>query len=187
MSKTREDVLNRVASLLGLAQVLGINTFDLTVDDLMLLDGPTAERADAMTKALEAIKLRLHFCGWPGESMWNIADADKPPHWMPDWRYEIDLLEHALHGSERRYPERPTDTRRRNEISTRERTGPQLRMTFKEAIAHLGQSVQRNGLLQNSVEYLSYAPGNNEAVLDGNFDADTLEAICTYMNESRES
>jgi hypothetical protein len=62
---------------------------------------------------LNRIKLRLHFMGWPAESYWNSGTEEKP-HWRPDWRHEIALIENALHGSPIRHFERPTDTKPRN-------------------------------------------------------------------------
>ena len=47
-----------------------------------------------LVEALQAIKVRLHFMGWPAETYWK-------PHnkWIPDWRKEIAILERALHGT----------------------------------------------------------------------------------------
>lgn len=71
----------------------------------------------AMLKALRAIKLRLHFMGWPAESMWNNGTTENP-HWITDWRYEIALLEHALHGSPVTADEKPADTMPRHSLPT---------------------------------------------------------------------
>jgi hypothetical protein len=71
--------------------------------------------SDAMREAVERVKFRLHFDGWPAESFWN-AGTEESPRWIPDWRYEIALIEHALHGTPITQPEKPTDTKPRNEI-----------------------------------------------------------------------
>lgn len=63
-------------------------------------------------EALKRIKLRLHFVDMPGESMWDRGDGV----WVPDWRYEIQLIEHVLHGSPIKAAEKPTDTRKRIEV-----------------------------------------------------------------------
>lgn len=47
-----------------------------------------------LTKALESIKVRLHFMGWPAEDYWKPNQR-----WIPDWREEIAILENALHGT----------------------------------------------------------------------------------------
>lgn len=66
-------------------------------------------------KALREVKLRLHFLGTPGESMWN-AGSEARPNWQPDWRYEIDLIEHALHGSPLTTDDRFKNTKSRAEL-----------------------------------------------------------------------
>lgn len=63
-------------------------------------------------EALKRIKLRLHFIEMPGESMWNPTGNC----WVPDWRYEIQLIESVLHGSPITAVEGPTDTRKRVEL-----------------------------------------------------------------------
>jgi hypothetical protein len=73
--------------------------------------------------ALKQIKLRLHFMGWPAESYWNNG-TDEKPHWIPDWRYEIALLENALHGADITQPAKPTDTKRANEITAPQQAIP---------------------------------------------------------------
>jgi hypothetical protein len=79
------------------------------------LRGMTAACGPGAGVALREIKLRLHFMGTPGEPMWNTGTEEKP-FWIPDWRYEIGLLEHALHGSPIEHTERPRDTKRRCEV-----------------------------------------------------------------------
>jgi hypothetical protein len=76
---------------------------------------------EAMFVALRNVKVRLHFIGMPGESMFN-AGTEEAPLWISDWRETIDLLEHALHGSERKREAKPTDTVRRCQVMTSSRT-----------------------------------------------------------------
>lgn len=53
-----------------------------------------AEQNAIQKKALETIKIRLHFMGWPAEDYWKPGEQ-----WIPDWREEIHVLENALHGT----------------------------------------------------------------------------------------
>jgi len=61
------------------------------------LDTTRAERDRAwkvlekVTGALNALKLRIVFIGWPNESMWEPNGV-----LVPDWRSEIKILEEAL-------------------------------------------------------------------------------------------
>ena len=71
-----------------------------------------------MRKAVERVKFRLHFMGWPAEPFWNTAAEGEAPHWIADWRYEIALIEHALHGSPITAPEKPTDTKPRHALAS---------------------------------------------------------------------
>ncbi len=64
--------------------------------------------------ALRRIRLRMHFIGMPGESMLDRGDGV----WMPDWRYEAQLIEHVLHGRPITAAEKPTDTRKRIEVAS---------------------------------------------------------------------
>lgn len=73
-----------------------------------LASTPSAPAIDA----LKRIKLRLHFLDMPSEPMWRPAAAA----WVPDWRYEIQLIEHVLHGRPITAAEKPTDTRKRIEV-----------------------------------------------------------------------
>lgn len=61
---------------------------------------------------IRQVRLRLHFVDWPGESMWGSSSG----YWIPDWRYEAQLMENVLFGTEITTPERPTDTRKRCEV-----------------------------------------------------------------------
>lgn len=65
-------------------------------------------------EALKRIRLRMHFIGMPGESMLDRGDGV----WMPDWRYEAQLIEHVLHGRSITVAEKPTDTRKRIEVAS---------------------------------------------------------------------
>lgn len=71
--------------------------------------------AVALREGLVRIKQRLHFMGWPAEDHWNIGTGDKP-RWTPDWRYEIQLIEHLLHGSPITTPDKPGDTIPANQL-----------------------------------------------------------------------
>lgn len=73
-------------------------------------------QADLMANALKAVKIRLHFDGMPGESMWN-AGTDDSPRWTSDWRHEIALIEQALHGTPYTPPSALEKVRRRCEVS----------------------------------------------------------------------
>lgn len=73
--------------------------------------------------ALSKIKLRLHFMGWPAESYWNNGTDDKP-NWIPDWRYEINLIENALHGTEITQLEKPSDTKPFNQLPSYDKVKP---------------------------------------------------------------
>lgn len=85
------------------------------------LDGTVPAGEAAMIAALKAIKVKLHFADTPGESMWNAKARDEDQdHWIPDWRYEIALLEHALHGTPITQPEKPTDTKSRAVLAVKQ-------------------------------------------------------------------
>jgi hypothetical protein len=45
----------------------------------------------------------------------------------------------------------------------------------------LGAEIEHDGGLHNLGRYLSWAPGDQEAVLDGRFSAEHLEAIAWWM------
>lgn len=70
---------------------------------------------EPLIAALKEIKLRMIFMGWPGESMWNIG-SDEMPMWVPDWRYEFQLIEHLLHGSDIETEQHAKDTKRRDDV-----------------------------------------------------------------------
>ena len=46
--------------------------------------------------------------------------------------------------------------------------------------------IQEDGRLYNVGAYLAWTPGDKEATLDGDFDADELEAIAWYMRNTEE-
>lgn len=75
--------------------------------------------SQALIEGLNKIKLRLCFMGWPAESFWN-AGTEHEPRWVPDWRYEAQLIEHLLHGAPMTAVEKPLDTKPANEIGLRE-------------------------------------------------------------------
>ena len=86
-------------------------------DEIAALRRALAEQSEKLqraTDALRKVKLRLHFLGMPGESMWKVDDHFT---WVPDWRYEIQLIENALHGSPITTPEKPTDVRNRIDVT----------------------------------------------------------------------
>lgn len=91
-------------------------------------------QADLMAHALKAVKIRLHFDGMPGESMWN-AGTDDSPRWTSDWRHEIALIEQALHGTPYTPPSALEKVRRRCEVSV------QAEDAHKGALAALVASV----------------------------------------------
>lgn len=66
-------------------------------------------RINALEDALKKIKLRIIFMSWPAESFWNTGSEAKP-WYIPDWRYECQLIEHMLHNTAVTTPEKPTDT-----------------------------------------------------------------------------
>jgi hypothetical protein len=71
------------------AQAYAVNVHDPVLRDV------AADLLEAR-KALEAVKLRMHFIGWPAESFWSPNDDGRT---IPDWRKEIALVEHALTGN----------------------------------------------------------------------------------------
>jgi hypothetical protein len=78
--------------------------------------GGEAERVSA-DEVIKQLKLRIHFINYPGESMWNAGTPGLQDHWIPDWRYEIALIENYLHGSPITAAKKPGDTKRRIEVS----------------------------------------------------------------------
>ena len=76
----------------------------------------------ALAECVSRLKLRIIFIGGPGESYWS-AGNDKYDWWLPDWRYEIALIENVLHGSPVDQPEKPTDTKRLIELKTAAQRG----------------------------------------------------------------
>lgn len=55
-----------------------------------------ADQIERMEEALKAIRLRMHFIGWPNEPMWIPHHTLSP---MPDWRKQIQIVELALRPS----------------------------------------------------------------------------------------
>lgn len=48
---------------------------------------------------------------WPSEPHWKPHDK-----WIPDWRYELQLIDNALYGSAITTPEKPSDTVPANQL-----------------------------------------------------------------------
>jgi hypothetical protein len=71
------------------SQVLSLSTQVLTLQEecnsLMV-------RALLMQEALQAVKLRAAFIGWPAESFWDAGHGKM----IPDWRKELQQIESAL-------------------------------------------------------------------------------------------
>lgn len=63
-----------------------------------LLTKPESQVASerSLLEVIKQMKLRLCFSGWPAESYWEAH----PGTWVPDWRKEAHLIDHALHGTE---------------------------------------------------------------------------------------
>jgi hypothetical protein len=74
-----------------------------------------SEREAQLLDVIRKIRMRLHFMNWPAESYWNTGSVEKP-HWIPDWRYECQLIDNALFGSPIETPEKPTDTMPFNQL-----------------------------------------------------------------------
>lgn len=75
---------------------------------LNLWEGALLAKMEAMEAVLADVSRRIAFLNWPAETFWN-AGTDDRPHWVPDWRRELALLEAARHGTDFRHPdERPT-------------------------------------------------------------------------------
>ena len=58
-----------------------------------------------------------------------------------------------------------------------------MTMTLDEARKELGDDIAEDNGLYNGMNYLAWNPNRSFATLDGNFDADTLEAIAIWMRE----
>ncbi len=59
-------------------------------------------------------------------------------------------------------------------------------MTLDEAKTILGDRLRKDGSIVDSVNYVSWGPGDLRATLDAGFTADELEAIATVMRASVE-
>lgn len=86
-----------------------------------------------LLEVIRRIKLRIHFIDWPGESMFN-GGTDEKPHWIPDWRYEIALIENALHGTPVTVTNKPTDTKRRIEVMSAHTSQPAAAQGVEEGL-----------------------------------------------------
>ena len=59
-------------------------------------------------------------------------------------------------------------------------------MTYQEACEKLSNEIdKKTGDLYNSNWYLSYNKGDRDAILDGEFNADDLEAIAVFIRHSQ--
>ena len=67
----------------------------------------------ALTKILLTVRRRMMFIQQPGEPMWNPTGHK----WVPDWRYESQLVEFGLFATPITVAEHPTDTKRRCDIN----------------------------------------------------------------------
>lgn len=88
---------------------------------LNLWEGAMQAKVEAMEAVLGDLSLRIAFIGWPAETFWNAGTAQKP-HWVPDWRREMALLEAARHGVAFDAPDE-RDTRPWNQIPEEHRPG----------------------------------------------------------------
>lgn len=120
LARKFHDTYERLAPEFGYETRPDTKAFDLTSANGRLMVAVCKELLNDLPAfaALREVKIRLHFVDMPQEPMVDAGMKGKP-HWIPDWRYEIDLLEHALHGSPRRYTERPRDNKPRHEIEPR--------------------------------------------------------------------
>lgn len=66
----------------------------------------------ALTKILLTVRRRMMFIQQRGEPMWNPTGNK----WVPDWRYESQLVEFGLFATPITVAEHPTDTKRRCDI-----------------------------------------------------------------------
>lgn len=77
MTKTREDTLTRLASLLGLAKVHGLDTFALTVEDLAALEQFAPPKLQTMELRVDASSLVGRLSGTEGIVLDIFAERDR--------------------------------------------------------------------------------------------------------------
>lgn len=118
--------------------------------------------------ALKRIKLRLHFLDMPGEPMWSPAGVA----WVPDWRYEIQLIEHVLHGRPITAAEKPTDTRKRIEVASTP-AAPGIDLDDVRALLRYGCAGEActDEEIQNQRHYDAAAERLYSILIDGKIDA----------------
>lgn len=78
-----------------------------TRDELLALnlwEGSLIAKLEATEAVLGGLTVRIAFIDWPAEAHWN-AGTEERPHWVPDWREEIALIEAARHGVPFRVPD----------------------------------------------------------------------------------
>lgn len=104
MTKTREDTLNRLASLLGLAKVHGLDTSALTVEDLVALEQFAPPKLQTMELRVDASSLVGRLSGTEGivldifaerdrqDAQWGGPDHDDS-HQAREW---LGYVEHQL-------------------------------------------------------------------------------------------
>ncbi len=109
-------VADRVVSALYDLPVRGIAHPDAQPAELGCSHALGAPTRDQLLAGLSKLKLRLHFMHWPAEAMWNAGTSEKP-NWVPDWRYEIQLIEHLLNGMPITAQEKPSDTKPAHEVA----------------------------------------------------------------------
>lgn len=77
MTKTREDTLTRLASLLGLAKVHGLDTFALTVEDLAALEQFAPPKLQTLTLSIDAASIAHRFTGSERVIVDVMAERDR--------------------------------------------------------------------------------------------------------------
>jgi len=94
----------------------------------------------SLHKALHAVRLRIMFMEWPAEAMWQPT----PGYWVPDWRYECQLVENALFGIPIHTAEKPTDTVPANQVVGQFYVSEYLQRKIVDGVAEV--SLNRNAL-----------------------------------------
>lgn len=111
-------------------------------------------------KALQRIKLRLHFMGWPAEAFWN-AGSETEPRWIADWRYEIALIENALCGTPIDKPEKPSDTMPAHQLAAPVAAQPtepgQIDWSFIRSVLAQGTDIYKDYQAGKYADYEAYA------------------------------
>lgn len=155
---------------------------------LCITYAPEVDKATVQREALEATLYKLNQSSLPGAPMWNMG-TEEMPHWVPDWRFELDLIQHALHGSPRRYKERPGDTKRAGELQLERKQELPEEEERKKLYERLGRMIQEKGDFLNLYDpskYATYEAGDEKAVLDGRFTPQELEDMAAFMRISQE-